>query len=190
MIDWHRSLSLKMAAKTLFDGGVIAYPTEAVWGLGCDPFNASAVKRILQLKRRSMDKGLILIGADIDQFEFLLHDIEEDKQKHLKQSWPGPFTWIVPHHQRVPCWVSGKHPGVAIRVSDHPIVQALCRLYGGPIISTSANPQSKPAATTSLKVRHYFHGDRKLDFITQGATGKYQRPSEIRDLTTLALIRA
>ena len=190
MLDWSHSVPLKIAAQVMFNGGVIAYPTEGVWGLGCDPFNESAVRRILALKGRSVDKGLILIGACMNQFSFLLKDINPDKSHHLKKSWPGPVTWIIPHHQRVPNWVSGNHSGVAIRVSDHPLVQALCRYYGGPIISTSANPQSKPSAMTRLKVRCYFGRDPRLNFIAPGQTGKHQQASQIRDLETLELIRA
>ncbi|MFT6791068.1 MAG: L-threonylcarbamoyladenylate synthase [Cellvibrionaceae bacterium] len=190
MIDWSRSVSVKIAAKIIGGGGVVAYPTEGVWGLGCDPFNEFAVRKILQLKERSINKGLILIGSAIGQFDFLLDDISDEKFQHLKKTWPGPFTWIVPHHQQIPNWVSGNHSGVAIRVSDHPLVQALCNCYGGPIISTSANRQSKPSATTRLKVRCYFGRSPQLEFITPGVIGKNQRPSEIRDLNTMALVRA
>ena len=137
---WLQSVSLKLAAKHIQLGRVVAYPTEAVWGLGCDPYNQQAVETILRLKKRDVSKGLILVAADMQQLGFLLHDLSEDKLDILKQTWPGPNTWIIPHKNRIPLWVSGQHNGVAVRVSSHPLVSALCKLYGGPIISTSANP--------------------------------------------------
>ena len=155
-LHWSKTPSLRIASNTIQTGGVIAYPTEAVWGLGCDPFNHQAVSKILSLKGRPMSKGLILIAANTQQFDFILKDLSEKQLSILNQSWPGPYTWIVPNNGSVPYWVSGEHSGVALRVSNHPFVQALCGYYGGPIVSTSANPQGKPEARNRWQVFRFF----------------------------------
>jgi L-threonylcarbamoyladenylate synthase len=188
--DWSLSPSITIAKNVIHNGGVIAYPTEAVWGLGCDPFNAEAVFDVLSLKNRSVDKGLILIASQIEQFDFILKDLPESYIKKLRLSWPGPFTWIVPTNEKVPEWVSGKHDGIAIRVTKHPLVCALCDQVGGPIISTSANPQAKPAATSRSQVEKYFRGNPRLQYITKGQIGDSSKPSLIRDIRTDQIIRA
>lgn len=186
---WPKSLSIRLAVNALHKGEVIAYPTEAVWGLGCDPFDVDAVYNILELKGRSVDKGLILIASDISQLEFILKDLSTAQRARMKASWPGPTTWIVPNNGRVPYWVSGNHSGVAVRVTDHPLVQALCKMYGGPIVSTSANPQGKPAAKYRWQVERYFGHASQLTYITKGIVGKRDRPSDIIDLLSESVIR-
>lgn len=118
------------------------YPTEAVWGLGCDPWNEDAVYRLLALKARPVEKGLIVVAANIHQLDFLLEDLPDVWLDRLAGTWPGPNTWLVPHQERLPEWVTGVHDSVAVRVTDHPLVQELCHLTG-PLISTSANPAGR-----------------------------------------------
>ncbi len=113
--------------------------TEAVWGLSCDPANEAAVLRLLAMKERPVEKGLILVGADMAQFDWLLGDLDGASRSKLELSWPGATTWLVPHQGRVPDWICGEFDTVAVRVSAHPTVQALCRAFGGPLVSTSAN---------------------------------------------------
>lgn len=177
---------IQQAALVVLNGGVIAYPTEAVWGLGCDPWHAEAVERLLELKDRPMHKGLILVAGDIEQFDFLLEDLPEIWLARLAGSWPGPNTWLVPHQNRLPEWISGQHNSVALRVSDHPQVRALCRLTG-PLVSTSANPAGRPSARSRLRVEQYFPG--QLDAVLGGALGGRKNPSLIRDLITGDVIR-
>lgn len=177
---------LLQAAQKIRHGGVIAYPTEAVWGLGCDPWNRVAVERILQLKQRPMHKGMILVAANISQLDDLLEGLPEPLRQRLADSWPGPNTWLIPHQNRIPHWISGRHSSVAVRVSDHPLVQALCQLTG-PLVSTSANPAGRPAATSRLRIEQYFHG--QLDAVLNAPLGQRQQPSCIRDLMSGALIR-
>lgn len=184
---WPNHPKLQLAAHHVANGGVIAYPTEAVWGLGCDIHNALAVGRILQLKRRSVDKGLIVIAASMEQVLPYLQGLTPAQMDQLSDSWPAPLTWLVPKNRHVPDWISGRFESVAIRVSAHPVVQALCKLYGGPIVSTSANPQSLPAATTALDVHRYF--GRQLDAVAPGVVGKRRQPSQIRDLLTDKVLR-
>ena len=170
---------IQQAARVVRNGGVIAYPTEAVWGLGCDPWNDEAVERLLALKDRPVHKGLILVAAEVEQFDFLLEDLPEIWLARLAGSWPGPNTWLVPHQNRLPEWISGQHDSVALRVSDHPQVRALCRLTG-PLVSTSANPAGRPSARSRLRVEQYFPG--QLDAVLGGALGGRKNPSLIRDL--------
>ncbi len=181
--------SITIGASIMHQGGVIAYPTEAVWGLGCDPNNEAAVYDILALKKRHVRKGLILVAASIEQFSPYLQRVTNAQRKQLLSSWPGPFTWLVPHHGSVPYWVCGDHASIALRVSAHPVVHYLCEQFGGPIISTSANPQGKPAAETPWQVSRYFHRQPMLDWMVKGQVGKNQQPSTITELESGQIIR-
>lgn len=177
---------VQQAARAVYAGGVIAYPTEAVWGLGCDPWDEDAVLRLLALKERPMDKGLILIAARMEQFDFLLDDLPERWLDRLTSTWPGPNTWLVPHQNRLPQWITGRHDSVALRVTDHPLAARLCALTG-PLVSTSANPAGRPAARSRLKIEQYF--PRQLDAILNGALGGRRKPSTIRDLRSGQVLR-
>lgn len=179
---------IRKAAESLRKGGVVAYPTEAVWGLGCDPDNAHTLQRLLDLKKRDPDKGLILIAADIAMFAPYLQGLEPDLLTLLQNSWPGPITWLIPNNKRASNWVSGGRNTLALRVTAHPTAAALSRAFGGPLVSTSANPQGLPPAKSLMKVKAYF-GD-KLDAYTSGRTGQANKPTEIRDLISNAVIRA
>ncbi|HAB87155.1 MAG TPA: tRNA threonylcarbamoyladenosine biosynthesis protein RimN, partial [Pseudomonas sp.] len=116
--DWR----VQQVARVVRAGGVIAYPTEAVWGVGCDPWDEDAVLRLLALKERPVEKGLILIADTVEQFDFLLDDLPERWLDRLAGTWPGPNTWLVPHRGRLPEWITGRHDSVALRVTDHPLV--------------------------------------------------------------------
>lgn len=181
------SWRIQQVARVVRAGGVIAYPTEAVWGLGCDPWAADAVQRLLELKMRPMEKGLILVAAHIDQFDFLLDDLPERWLDRLVGTWPGPNTWLVPHRERLPEWITGQHDSVALRVSNHPLVARLCALLG-PLVSTSANPAGRPAARSRLRVEQYFPG--QLDAVLNGPLGGRRNPSTIRDVRSGEVIRA
>ena len=179
---------IQMCKRALAAGGVIAYPTEAVWGLGCDPFNRHSVEHILKLKQRPVHKGLIIVAASTAQIDFLMENLSSAQCQQLESTWPGPRTWLIPHFNRIPPWVSGASESVAVRISEHPVVQALCLSYGGPIVSTSANVQAQPPAKTSLQVRKYF---RKFALhYAPGLIGRSDKPSEIRDLLSGRVIRA
>lgn len=180
-------LSLQAALSALHQGGVIACPTEAVWGLTCDPDNREAVAHLLALKARPVAKGLILVAASLEQIGFLLSDLAESHLETLSVSWPGPATWLLPHRGRVPSWICGEHDTVAVRVSDHPVVSALCAVWGGPLVSTSANPQGARPAQEAYQVRRYF-GD-SLGYLMPGRTGSAGRPTSIRDLISGQIIR-
>ena len=173
------------AAPAIRSGAVIAYPTEAVWGLGCDPWDEEAVERLLLIKGRSVDKGLILVADNIRQFDFLFEDFPELWMDRMASTWPGPNTWLVPHQNLLPQWITGVHETVALRVSDHPLVRDLCALVG-PLVST-ANPQGRPAARTRIRVEQYFRG--QVDLVLGGNLGGRKNPSVIRDLATGKVVR-
>jgi L-threonylcarbamoyladenylate synthase len=180
------SWRVQQVAQVVRAGGIIAYPTEAVWGLGCDPWDSTAVCRLLALKHRPVEKGLILLADNIRQFDFLLADLPHVWQDQLACTWPGPNTWLVPHQDRLPPWLTGQHSTVALRVSDHPLVRDLCALTG-PLVSTSANPAGKPPALSRLRIQQYFAG--QLDGVLPGALGGRKHPSQIRDLLSGKVIR-
>ncbi len=186
----HPTLAPQQAAAALKRGGVIAYPTEAVWGLGCDPLDEAAVLRLLAIKQRPVDKGVILIAGAVDQFDGLLDwDALTGAQRDaVFASWPGPNTWIVPTTPRVPRWITGSHDGVAVRVSAHPDVIALCAAFGGPLVSTSANLAGEPPAYAreALDPRVL----AQVDGVGAGETGGLASPTAIRDARTGAQLRA
>lgn len=182
-------LSPQAAAAVLRAGAVLAYPTEGVWGLGCDPFDEAAVLRLLAAKQREVDKGLILVAADIAQFDGLADwsALPRGRFGEIAASWPGPTTWIVPATARVPRWITGAHAGVAMRASAHPVVAALCRAYGGVLVSTSANrageaaPRARDALDPALLAA--------IDGVVEGETSGRDRPSDILDALTGRLLR-
>lgn len=172
----------------MHSGGVIAYPTEAVWGLGCDPYQQQAVERILTLKGRAQKKGLILVAANIEQFSPFLTHATASQRKAMMATWPGPNTWLVPVNDACPVWISGQFDSVALRVSAHPVVAGLCEAFNGPIVSTSANPQGMAPAVNAMQARRYFHG--ALEGFAPGMVNPNAKPSTIRDLLTSRVIRA
>lgn len=176
------------AARRLREGELIAYPTEAVWGIGCDPFNREAVHRLLRLKRRPADKGLLLVAAGMEQIGKLLTQLSSDQIRKMKETWPGHVTWLVPDPAGLyPGWIRGEHPSVAIRVSDHPVVRELCMAFAEPIVSTSANLAGETEFRSAEEVRRQF-GDA-IGCIVEGELGGHDQSSEIRDLLTGKRIR-
>jgi len=179
---------LREAARIIRNGGVLAYPTEAVYGLGCDPMQPTAVRRLLAFKRRSPRKGLILIAARFEQLRGLVADPGPDLLRLVLASWPGPVTWLLPAGIAASPWVRGEHASVAVRVTAHPVAAELCEAVGGPLVSTSANRAGGAAARSALGVYRWF--GRTLDGVLVGATGGQRHPTEIRDGLTRAVIRS
>lgn len=183
------SFRIRCGVNALRQGKVIAYPTEGVWGLGCDPWNEATVMQLLALKQRAVSKGLILVASDIEQFSPLLASLDATQQQTLKNSWPGPNTWLVPTQGMipdwVPYWITGTADTVALRVSAHPVVRDLCKHFGGPIVSTSANKSGRPAATNSFTVQWQFPQLLRVP----GTLTHPGKASTIRDLQTGKIIR-
>lgn len=181
------SWSLAPAVACLQAGGVIAYPTEAVFGLGCDPWSPAGLQRVLQVKTRPMHKGLILIAANQDQLEPFIRPLPPEWQQRLDASWPGPVTWILPARPEVPGMLTGRRRTLAVRVTDHPLTRALCTAWGGAIVSTSANRTGSRSARTAHEA--LFRLGAQVDLVVFGATGGRRLPSEIRDMRSGATLR-
>ncbi|WNH48324.1 Sua5/YciO/YrdC/YwlC family protein [Stenotrophomonas aracearum] len=182
-------LTVDSAVPTLHAGGVVAYPTEAVWGLGCDPANEAAVLKLLRLKQRPVEKGMILVAADLAQLDgwVSVNQLPADRRDEVLASWPGAHTWILPAGPRAPRWVTGEHSGIAVRISAHPLVGALCRAWGGPLVSTSANLAGQPPARTRAALDPALLA--LLDGLVDGATGGLAQPTPIRDALTGQVLR-
>ncbi|WP_125783213.1 Sua5/YciO/YrdC/YwlC family protein [Pseudoalteromonas rubra] len=178
------------AVEALQQGGLICYPTEAIFGLGCDPDNEQAVYALLALKDRPVEKGLILIADNFAQCLPYVDDskIPQDKRAEIFSSWPGPVTWLLPVKASAPEWVTGGNPSIAIRVTDHPVVKELCQAFGKPIVSTSANFSGEEPAKTLAEAQAAF-GDR-VAFYQAGELGKQTSPSQIRDALSGKVIRS
>jgi L-threonylcarbamoyladenylate synthase len=170
---------LQQAVINLKAGGVIAYPTEGVWGLGCLWKDENAINEILRLKQRPLEKGMIVLCSQLSDIEAHLLPLTAEQIEQIEQDSPHPITWILPCKLSVPESVRGQHSSIAVRFSRHPQVKALCEKVG-PIISTSANPSGQVAAMSVLEVRQYFQ--HQLSYILPGALGGYSKPSEIRTL--------
>lgn len=177
---------IQRAARILRHGGVIAYPTEGVYGLGCMPDNANAVQRILMLKERKPGQGLVLIAAHLQQLHgwVLLPKSCPD----LSSPVDHPITWVVPADDDVPDWIRGDHSGVAIRITNHVTAAALCNTADSPLVSTSANRHGRPPTSSSFVVRRRFGA--LVDYIVPGKCGPAQGPSEIRELLSGRTLRS
>lgn len=177
------------AARRLHAGSILAYPTEAVWGLGCDPRNEAAVRRLLAIKQRDIGKGLILIAAHESQLAPFIDmaALSDTQREAVRASWPGPNTWVVPASADAPRWITGAHEGIAVRVSAHPQVIALCEAFGGALVSTSANLAGQPAPQRRAQLDAALIA--QIDGLTEGETGQRAAPSTIRDARSGALLR-
>lgn len=178
---------LHNAARWIRKGGTVAYPTEAVFGLGCDPANPLAVEKLLALKSRAWQKGLILLATDLQQLEPWLQTLSDNQLQQLEKSWPGPATWLLPASSCCPDWLTGTHETLAVRISAHPVVRRLCDILDGPVTSTSANISGRRPARSVLDVRLQF--GTQVDFVLPGMPGNRKKPSRIRDLASGKLIR-
>lgn len=178
----------RRVAAAIRAGGVGAYPTEGVWGLGCRPDDPDAVARLLALKVRPSAKGLILIAADITQLEPYAHlPASGPPRQRVLAAWPGPVTWILEASARAPWWLTGGRHTLAARVTAHPPVVRLCRAAGTALVSTSANRSGRPALRNATQVRRTF--GRQLDWLWPGPLGGLRGPTEIRDARTGAVLR-
>jgi len=180
---WH----LREAARRVRRGGVIAYPTEAVFGLGCDPDDGAAVRRIFRIKRRDAAKGLILIAAELEQLLPYIQALPAAREPEILASWPGPVTWIVPARLDTPAWLTGGRDTLAVRVTAHPVAAALCRACGGALVSTSANRSGHAPARNVLQMQRRLPG--ATDYVVPGRVGERARPSRIVDARSGAVLR-
>ncbi|MDX2319169.1 MAG: L-threonylcarbamoyladenylate synthase [Moritella sp.] len=181
--------TISNAVAALRNQQVIAYPTEAVFGLGCDPMNEKAVRRLLAIKQRPIEKGLILIAANLMQLDAYvdLSKLTAQQIDNINQTWPGPTTWVMPAKAQVPKWLTGQFDSIAVRVSAHPTVQQLCLAFGGPITSTSANLTGLAPCVTAGEVTQQL--GPLLGAIIDEAVGVLAQPTSIIDAVTGQIYR-
>ncbi|MGM8898213.1 MULTISPECIES: Sua5/YciO/YrdC/YwlC family protein [unclassified Psychrobacter] len=205
--------SVIQAADWLKEGKLLAYPTESVWGIGCDPFNQMAVQQLLAMKQRPIHKGMIVVTDDVHRIAPLLDDLNDSQRQTVLESWrmhpeailKQAHTWLLPLSKQItvpiPSWITGEHDSVAVRIIAHPLVQQLCTQMVSPdnpygfIVSTSCNPSGKPPALTLIQAQAYFLNDnehsnldRQVHYLT-GDTLGYKLPSQIGDALTGKIIR-
>ncbi|MFZ2311121.1 MAG: L-threonylcarbamoyladenylate synthase [Methylobacter sp.] len=180
-MPYHSPFKIRNAVRHIKAGTVIAYPTEAVYGLGCDPLNEDAVMSLLDIKQRPIEKGLILIASSLGQLHPYLA-LDQTIIDRITPTWPGPVTWVIPAQSWVPKWLTGEHDSLAVRVTNHPIARDLCTQFGGPLVSTSANPTTRPAIKESRKLLKTF-SDSGI-FIVHGKVGELAQETAIYDVVS------
>ena len=171
--------------KIFTSGGVFAYPTESVYGLGCDPDNEEAVQQLLLLKKRPINKGLILVASDFSQVEKYLKPLNESQQEF---TLPSKTTYIFPALNSAPRWLTGDFNSLAIRISKHPIVRELCETFDSALVSTSANLSGQSPAKSPTEVSNQL--ENKIDAILDGKLGDLLTPTVIRDSISGEIIRS
>jgi L-threonylcarbamoyladenylate synthase len=176
------------AARVIRAGGIVAYPTEAVFGLGCLPHDRNAVSRLLAIKRRRWQKGFLLIAASFDDLAPLVELPDSSMRSTVLASWPGPVTWALPARRAAPRWLTGGRDTLAVRVTAHAVARALCERVGGPLVSTSANVSRRPPHTRLVRLRRDL--GPLVDFVLAGPLGDASRPTAIRDGRTGQTLRA
>jgi L-threonylcarbamoyladenylate synthase len=180
-------LNTRTAVQQLHAGEIIAYPTEAVYGLGCDPANEQAIRRLLALKGRPESAGFVLIASNFSQLQPWIAELDSALIDKALQTWPGPVTWLFPRADGVPDYVAGKHKTIALRITAHEPSRALCEVFDSALISSSANHTAGPPARSIEEVESYF--GNQIAGTLEGDLGGSDNPSEIRDLVSGAIIR-
>lgn len=176
------------AARVIRAGGIVAYPTEAVFGLGCLPHDRDAVLRLLAIKQRRLEKGLVLIAASFEDLAPLVELPEAPMRSSILASWPGPVTWVLPARRTAPWWITGRRNTLAVRVTAHPLARSLCAGVAGPLVSTSANVSRRPPHRRLLQLRRDLGA--LVDYVLPGPLGDSARPTAIRDGRTGRTLRA
>jgi len=190
MIRTFTLANIDAAANLLRKGGLLAYPTEAVFGLGCDPFDEVAVGRLSRLKQRDSAQGFLLVAATEKQLDPFVEwsSLSPTRLDEVRATWPGPVTWVLPRRPCAPAAIVGAHTGIAVRVTSHSGTAALCLAFGKAIVSTSANLHGSAPAKTVCEVERQFGGSN-LDGVLRAPIGRLGKPTEIRDAMTGAVVR-
>ncbi len=189
MFDSHYTpWKLRQFSSMFHGGGVFAYPTESVYGLGCDPWNPEAVSDLLTIKRRNPSKGLILIASSEEQLAPFVSLRRVSDWKKMRSTGNRPITWVVPVSEETPWWIKGNHTSVAVRITEFKPVVQLCNRVNSALVSTSANQGGRPACRNSVSVRQLF--GNQVDMLISGGTSGVSMPSEIRDFYSNRVIRA
>lgn len=176
-------------AEVLKSGGIVAYPTEGVWGLGCDPFNEEAVKRLLNIKHREEGEGFIVLASNWGQIYDLidLKELPKVDQIFLTAAWPSHITFLLPKAEQVPNFITGESDQIALRITDFEANKELINAFGAPIISTSANLHGMKAARSLEEVKVYFEG--RIEAVFDEQAGNQPNPSKIYDLKNKVYVR-
>ena len=179
--------AIQYAAHQIRHGGIIVYPTETVYGLGCDPMNYDAITDLNQLKQREPGKGLILLAHTLALFNDYIEELSSSDKLTIEKT-EKPTSWVVRAKDSLPDWLTNKQGTLAIRITQHPVVVELCQQLNHPIVSTSANRANEEAARTSEQVKQIFNNE--IDLVLEGETNLNAQPSEIRDALTNNVIRS
>lgn len=167
-------------------GGLIAYPTESCFGIGCNPFNRKAINRIIKIKKRDKNKGMIVVAGKIGHLDRLIKPLSNNDFEYLNCFWPGHYSFILPTKRNVPVNLTGKHNKIAVRVSSHKLIQQLCSYLAIPLVSTSANKSGFRSIKNNKECLKQFG---KSILILPGNIGFAKNPSTIIDLVTKQVIR-
>ena len=186
MVDY-LSDDIKKAVDVLRRGGIIAYPVESIFGLGCDPYNEQAVKKILKIKKRTIKCGFVLVACNWEQIYTMISPITQEQFDIIDKTWPGNNTWLFPKKPDLPMWITGDSQRVALRIPDHPVPKLLAQLFHNPVISTSVNIHGETPCKTALEVQRKFNAH--VDYIIHRDVGHYKSASTIRDVVTLQVVR-
>ncbi|QCI21771.1 L-threonylcarbamoyladenylate synthase type 1 TsaC [Buchnera aphidicola (Hyadaphis tataricae)] len=180
--------SLMYCINMLHEKNVIAYPTESMFGLGCDPNSKNAIMKLLYLKKRNIEKGFILVASNFDQIKMYIDEdnLSKEQKKRMFLHWPGPFTFLLPARSGVPKWLTGKFQTIAVRISAHVSIIELCNAFGSALISTSANITNMHPSKTYKELFNYFGQDFP---VLHGKIGNEKYPSTIINITNGNLIR-
>ena len=181
-----KSQTVEQAVAVLKAGGLILYPTEGVYGIGCCPEQSEAIQKLLRAKNRASDKGLILVASELSQLNPFIAPLNASDTRRVMESWPGPVTWLLPAAPNANPLLTGVFKTQACRVSAHPTVQALCRAFNGPIVSTSANMAGQAPALTALSALEQCP---MVSGVVEGEIGELKGPTTILKLGCESVIR-
>lgn len=173
--------AIALAGQILKDGGLVAFPTETVYGLGGDALNKESSRKIYEAKGRPSDNPLIVHIAEMDKLDKVVEKIPESAKKLAEKYWPGPLTMILKKSQAVPMETTGGLQTVAVRMPNHPVALELIKAAGGYVAAPSANTSGKPSPTLACYVKEDMDG--RIDMILDGGQVGIGLESTIVDLT-------
>ena len=180
-------IQINNAAEVIRRGGVIAYPTESTFGLGCAPNDLNALNRILEIKQRPAEKGLIILVSDIQQARNFIQPLTQAQLDQIAVPNDRATTWLIPREQNLPVELCGTHPKIAVRVTQHPIAHAICEAIAMPLVSTSCNLSGEPAMTDAAAIAEQM--GEQLDLVVGGEVGG-QDASQIIDIESGQILRS
>jgi L-threonylcarbamoyladenylate synthase len=180
-------ITISEAVNLLRAGNIVCAPTESVYGLSVDPLNQDALQSLLDLKARNPSKGFIVVASSVDALHALIEPFSDDMASKILATWPGPCTWVVPCKPNVSTLLCGQHASLAVRVTTHPVMKALCDAFGGALVSTSANQEGRPPARSIDELHLAFE---TCPPIVAGNLGELASPTPIYDGLTGQIIRS